>query len=102
MIEIERYRLFLVGSQSLKTQSLHGSFSIVLIPQFTLEQWKYYCVNFSFWLQLGSVERLSFFGISMDSEHLGPRKMFYIESCPLLGMSFIGGGGVLFLFACGS
>ena len=27
--------------------SLHNSISIVLIPQFTLEQWKYYCVNFS-------------------------------------------------------
>ena len=28
------------------TQSLHSSISIVLISQFTLEQWKNYCVNF--------------------------------------------------------
>ena len=34
------------GCQILKTQSLHSSNSIVLIPQVTLEQWKYYCVNF--------------------------------------------------------
>ena len=32
-----------------ETQSLHSSISIVLISQFTLEQWKYYRVNFSLW-----------------------------------------------------